>query len=107
MALRSIPTVGILTVRIRQINCRIRKNRRYSNLVEAPAFSRHREDFLDDEGFKSSRRVSPPILKPETLYLPRAVFANFGGRTREEAKENAAVCALSTTAFWPMKKYGC
>jgi hypothetical protein len=34
--------------------------------VEAPAFSRHREEYLDDEGFRELQESLAAIPKPET-----------------------------------------
>jgi len=74
--------------------------------VEAPAFSRFREDYLDDEGSENFNRAWPETPKPEISSREQEVFANSAGRTPDARRASEADFVLSTTASYRKKRYG-
>lgn len=66
--------------------------------VELPVFSRYRQDYLDDEAFRtlqSSLLTNPEIGDViEGTGGPRKMRLGVCGVAKESAKESAAVCGL-------------
>ena len=63
-----------------------------ATFIELPAFERHREDYLDDNGFRALQNL---LMKhPEAgdpIPIP-AGYENYGSEMYDVVKANAVVC---------------
>ena len=60
-----------------------------ATFIELPAFERHREDYLDDNGFRALQNL---LMKhPEAGRIPEG-YENYGSEMCGVVKANAAVC---------------
>jgi hypothetical protein len=75
--------------------------------VEAPPFTRFREDYLDDDGFAELQNYLAKNPEAGDMVPVREAFARCAGRIVAAARAGAADYGLFTTAFSPNRKFGC
>lgn len=75
--------------------------------VEAPAFARFREDYLDDDGFAELQSYLAKNPEAGDMVPGAGAFASSGGETHAAARAGVAGCGLFTTASCQSRKSGC
>lgn len=75
--------------------------------IEAPAFSRYREEYLDDDGFRKLQATLAANPQAGDIIPGAGAFGNCAGEILGAAKGRAADCELSITASCRMEKSGC
>jgi hypothetical protein len=103
--------VGILTVRISSYILQNPQRSKIFQFVEAPAFSRHREDYLDDEGFRElqeSLAANPEAgdLIPAAGGIRKLRWKDFRrGKGKRGGLRIVYYCFLSDEEIWLLTLY--
>ena len=74
--------------------------------VEAPAFARIRDSYLEDDGFVELQQYLVKNPEAGDMVSAREAFASYGGKIRVAARAGVAGCGLFTTAFCRSRKSG-
>lgn len=79
---------------------------RIFQFIEAPAFMRFRENYIDDDGFAELQKNLAENPELGDLVPGAGGIRKLRWRDARRGKGNVAVCESSTTAFFPTKRYG-
>jgi hypothetical protein len=75
--------------------------------VEAPAFSRYRDEYLDDDGIREIQQNLATNPEAGDLIPGAGGIRKLRGKIPGAAKENVGVFGSSTTGFCRTRRFGC